>query len=257
MRKRFIQSHFDQVDLFLAPSEFLLERFVAWGIPRGKIRVEENGYVESSHQLGGSTSPALEPRNRFGFFGQFNEFKGVDVLLKAMVHLKREKVDARLWLYGANLDIQPGEFQRDFKRLLQKTKDNVIFGGSFRHEEHPKLLQQVDWVVIPSIWWENSPLVVREAFAHGRPVICSDIGGMAEKVTDGVNGLHFRVGDPIALANTIKLAASEPELWDRLTRGIPPVYGMEDHVASLKRLYRELLGPEPSRQGAAFSEVLT
>jgi len=54
----------------------------------------------------------------------------------------------------------------------------------------------VDWVVVPSIWWENSPLVIQEAFAHGRPVICSDIGGMAEKVAHEKNGLHFRANDP-------------------------------------------------------------
>ena len=46
-------------------------------------------------------------------------------------------------------------------------------------------MASVDWVVVPSIWWENSPLVIQEAFGYGRPVICSDIGGMAEKVTDG------------------------------------------------------------------------
>ena len=61
-------------------------------------------------------------------------------------------------------------------------------------------MARIDWVVVPSIWWENGPLVILEAFQHGRPVICSDIGGMSEKVTDGVNGLHFRRGDPRDLA---------------------------------------------------------
>ena len=61
--------------------------------------------------------------------------------------------------------------------------------------------------MVPSIWWENSPLVIQEAFLHGRPVICSDIGGMAEKVDHDVNGLHFPVGDPDALARTIQRAA--------------------------------------------------
>ena len=57
-------------------------------------------------------------------------------------------------------------------------------------------MARIDWVVVPSIWWETGPLVVMEAFQYGRPVICSDIGGMSEKVTDGVNGLHFRRRDP-------------------------------------------------------------
>ncbi len=65
----------------------------------------------------------------------------------------------------------------------------------------------IDWVVVPSIWWETGPIVVLEAFQYGRPVICSDIGGMSEKVTDGVNGLHFRRRDPEHLADVMQRAA--------------------------------------------------
>ena len=60
-----------------------------------------------------------------------------------------------------------------------------------------------DFVVVPSIWWENSPIVIQEALAVGRPVICSNIGGMAEKVSPGVAGLHFQVGDAADLARTM------------------------------------------------------
>ena len=55
-------------------------------------------------------------------------------------------------------------------------------------------MRSVDWVIMPSVWWENSPIVIQEAFFHGRPIISSNIGGMAEKITDDVDGLHFRVG---------------------------------------------------------------
>ncbi len=103
------------------------------------------------------------------------------------------------------------------------------------------LWRAVDWVVVPSIWWENSPLVIQEAFAHGRPVICSDIGGMAEKVTDLVDGLHFRAGDPLSLADTIAAATSMPGLWDQLSGGIAPVHSLEDHSAKLSSLYDQLL----------------
>ncbi|TOE31852.1 hypothetical protein CGJ44_25955, partial [Vibrio parahaemolyticus] len=60
------------------------------------------------------------------------------------------------------------------------------------------LLKDVDWVIVPSTWWENSPMVIQEAFNHGRPLIVSDIGGMAEKVAHDVNGLHFRTGKSAA-----------------------------------------------------------
>jgi glycosyltransferase involved in cell wall biosynthesis len=102
-------------------------------------------------------------------------------------------------------------------------------------------MANVDWVVVPSIWWENAPLVIQEAFIHKRPVICSDIGGMAEKVTDGVNGLHFRAGDPLSLAETIRKAATTPGLWDHLRKGIPEIYRIEDSVAKLTGIYDSLL----------------
>jgi hypothetical protein len=76
-------------------------------------------------------------------------------------------------------------------------------------------MADVDWVVVPSIWYENAPLVIQEAFQHGKPVICSDIGGMAEAVTDGVDGLHFRAGSAGALSDTLLRAATTPGLWSR------------------------------------------
>src|SRR5439155_21227621 len=94
----------------------------------------------------------------------------------------------------------------------------------YAHDELQRLMDNIDWVIVPSIWWENSPLVIQEAFAYGKPILCSDIGGMAEKVTHGVNGLHFHVRDPVHLAQRIREAASTPGLWENLRRGTPPLY---------------------------------
>jgi glycosyltransferase involved in cell wall biosynthesis len=243
MRKRFIQSHFSLVDLFLAPSHFLLERYVDWGIPREKIRFEDYGRrsVEPIAQ-----SEENRPRTRIGFFGQISYFKGVNVLMEAMKLLSGEfpsegEYDEHLWLYGANLELQAQEFQNRFRSLLQATEQNVTFVGRYDHADLPRLMANVDWVVVPSIWWENSPLVIQEAFLYGRPVICSDIGGMAEKVTNGVNGLHFRVGDPRSLARAIRRATRSPDTWQALRDGIPEVYKIEDAVTTISEIYRTLL----------------
>ena len=72
-------------------------------------------------------------------------------------------------------------------------------------------------------------------------MICSDIGGMAEKVTDGVNGLHFRVGDPDSLAAAIRRAVATPGLWERLRAGIPPVHRWPTHAAVLTAAYADLI----------------
>src|SRR4029077_16721602 len=117
------------------------------------------------------------------------------------------------------------------------------------------LMRELDWVVVPSTWWENSPLVIQEAFHHRRPVVCSDIGGMAEKVEDDVNGLHFTAGDPRSLAAALRRATGTPRLWDRLRQGIPPVHSMTDHVGSLCAMYDELIDARtemaPCQQPAA------
>ena len=64
-------------------------------------------------------------------------------------------------------------------------------------------------------------LVISEAWMFGKPVICSNVGAMADRVKDGIDGLHFEMGDPGALARTIKRAATEPGLWTRLASGVP------------------------------------
>ena len=247
LRERFIKAHLEDVDVFLAPSQFLLERYVRWGIRRDRIRFEDYGRTREL-----SVVPEVPPqdgaRNRIAFFGQLNYFKGVDVLLKAMALLGERGVDAHLWLHGANLELQAESFQEDFAALMAEIKDgpgNVTLAGKYDHAHLPRLMAEIDWVVVPSRWWENSPLVIQEAFMHGRPVICSDIGGMAEKVDDGVDGLHFRAGDARSLARVLETAVSSPDLWQTLRSQVPAVYDMESHIQSLQALYSEQLERRP------------
>jgi glycosyltransferase involved in cell wall biosynthesis len=265
MRKRFIQSHLSLVDRFIAPSAFLGQRYIDWGIPPEKILVEEYGRTPP---IGKAAVGSRRHRDRFAFFGQMTEYKGLQVLLEAVALLRGETGDQQdpllaaleraaapgpahattesgprphVRVHGANLDLQPGRFQNHIKDLLTRVRDDVTFIGRYRHEDLAAHMAEVDWVVVPSIWWENSPLVIQEAFHFGRPVICSDIGGMAEKVRDGVDGLHFRAGDPSSLANVMERAAGAPELWERLRQAITPVHAMEEHAGKIASLYEDLL----------------
>jgi glycosyltransferase involved in cell wall biosynthesis len=247
LRERFIKSHLTHVDQFLAPSRFLLERFVDWGIPREKIRFEEYGRII---QRPFGVEDGSRPRTRLGFFGQISKFKGLEVLLAAMRILATEAPEVHLSVWGASLEVLPEEQRLMFNDLLAESGENVTFAGAYNPNSVPRIMSEVDWVVVPSRWWENSPLVIQEAFMHGRPVICSDIGGMAEKVIHSVNGLHFTVGDPAHLAQTILTAVRTPGLWERLRAGIPPVYPMDQHVASLTGVYNELIARRASHAEA-------
>jgi glycosyltransferase involved in cell wall biosynthesis len=252
MRERFIKSHLSVVDRFIAPSRFLMDRYVDWGIPADKILFEDYGRLPVVRP---PESKLKRPRNRFAFFGQLTQYKGIDVLLKAMSLLADEGSDAHLSIHGANLDWAPADFQDKLRALLDQTEDSVTFAGQYEPEDLPSLMEEIDWVIVPSIWGENSPLVIQEAFLYGRPVICSDIGGMAEKVRDGINGLHFRRADADSLAETIGRAAQSDGLWETLRTGIPPVHAMSDHVAALEELYRELIALRAQPESGKVAQV--
>ncbi len=237
LRQRFVRAQFDNVDRFVAPSAQLMDKYLRWGIEPERIEVEEYGRREPPVRA--PEPPKGMPVN-IGFFGQLSRFKGGKVMLEAMSRLD-PGLEAHLWLHGANLELQSAEFQEEFASLHASLADRVTFRGPYEHAELPKLMADLHWVVVPSIWWENSPLVIQEAFFHRRPIVCSDVGGMAEKVRDGVDGIHFRVGDPFSLARTFETATTSPKLWRRLREGIREPHPMDAHVRHLLDMYGGLI----------------
>ena len=234
LRERFIKSFFGLVDMFVCPSRFLLERYAAWGLPRERLIVIENG--QPVVKAATSEDSPAELCRRFAFFGQISEFKGIQVYLEAVQQvppaLRRRAV---FEIHGA---LQPhGEVAtQHFSERLSEMRDRVSFRGAYRPDDLPTLMRSVGWVVVPSIWWENSPLVIQEAFSNRRPVICTNIGGMAEKVAEGRDGLHFRVGDARDLAQRFEQACN-PRLWASLRSGITPPPSIEETTRRHLDLY--------------------
>ncbi len=221
LRKHYIQKHFEYADAFVSPSEFLRQRYIEWGIPAEHIVVIENGQPSPSAK--GVAAPDVRLRARFGFFGQITEYKGVEILLQAL-HLMTREVRALMIveIHGANLESQGSWFQ-DLIDTLRKplvVEGCLRWVGPYELTELAQRMGKVDCVVVPSIWWENSPMVIQEAFVYGKPVICAGIGGMAEKVRDGIDGLHFEVRNPLDLAETMIRAASEPKLLQNLKANV-------------------------------------
>jgi glycosyltransferase involved in cell wall biosynthesis len=101
-------------------------------------------------------------------------------------------------------------------------------------------MRGVDAVLVPSIWWENSPVVIQEAFRNNRPVICSDIGGMAEKVRDKVDGYHFPVGSGLELSYLLKRLYEDRSLLRGVqsTMRVPP--GEREVLAQHLSLYASI-----------------
>jgi glycosyltransferase involved in cell wall biosynthesis len=229
-----LQTMLRQVDRFIAPSAFLRDRYVDWGLPAAKIAIVANGV------------PADEPapatrraRRTFGFFGNIAPHKGVLVALTALTEVAKEQADVRLHLHGG-LNFQPEPFRSAFDEAVAAAQPAARSFGAYRRPELPGLMADVDWVVVPSVWWENAPLVILEAFRHHRPLICSNIGGMAEMVRDGINGLHFRAGDPHDLARVMLRAVRQRGLWRRLVDGLPAPSTIAEATDRHLALYQSL-----------------
>lgn len=208
-------SHYLQFsDCFLAPSEFLKKRYVAWGLKEHLIHVIENPLPPTI--LDASQYKTTEPGEReyaevrLGFFGQLNPYKGILILLRAIKQMKRSRRKRlSLGIHGANLEMQNSVFQDEFRSLTDELKDCVNFFGPYENDRTIHLMRQYDWIVVPSIWWENSPVVIQEAKTAGVRLLTSNIGGMAEKLEDNTFGETFSVGDPSALRTKIERISSD------------------------------------------------
>jgi glycosyltransferase involved in cell wall biosynthesis len=237
LRELYLKRFLRLVDQFIAPSRFLAARYAAWGLPAARIAVIENGMP--------AVPPAAErPREPglvVGFFGQISRLKGIDVVLDAAALLEQAG------LRGLRIDIhgdhsgQPAAFRDAFEQRLARLPPNVRFRGPYDNRRVHALMAGVDAVLVPSIWWENSPLVIQEALLARRPVLCSDLGGMAEKVRDGLDGFHFEAGSAWSLATLLQALAAAPQRLAALQATLARPPSLADTAAATLRLYRRLL----------------
>lgn len=241
-REQHIRNHLLLADTYISPSRFLLDRYVAWGLPAERFHVIENGL--DLHPVPQRLLAPGARRDRFAFFGQVTEFKGLHILLDAVARVPDAAWgDATLNVFGGNLEFQPEAFRTRFAALMERAGRRARFHGPYRPEDLPRLMAGVDWTIVPSIWWENSPVVIQEALGHRRPPIVSDIGGMAEKVRDGVDGLHFRMGSPEDLADRLQQALQDEGLHARLASAARPPPDLPGFAAQHLHAY----GPAPAR----------
>jgi glycosyltransferase involved in cell wall biosynthesis len=192
-------------------------------------------------------------RNRFGFFGLLHDDKGVWVLLRA-VSLLREAgfTDFHIDINGGGIQHASPAVRQEieaFERAEQQrplAERLVAFNGAYALDQIQSRMARVDWTIVPSVWWEIFGLVISEAWMFGRPVICSNVGGMAERVTHEADGLHFEMGDPASLAASLGRAATEDGLWDRLHASVPEPPSRTAMADGYLALYEAELITEPS-----------
>ena len=231
-RRTHIEAMCALVDLFIAPSQFLRQKFIDFGVPAPKIVHCDLGFdmslfrgVEKQHSR----------KLRFGYTGVFIPSKGVHILLQAFSRIDGEEAELRL--HGRFEQYHFGfEYYPEYLKSLGKGT-NVVWCGEYENRKIGSILAEIDVLIVPSIWYENSPLTIQEAFLAGVPVIASDLGGMAELVQHEVNGLLFRAGDPEALAHQMQAVLADRGIITQLQRNITTGTPMPRHVQQIEQIY--------------------
>jgi glycosyltransferase involved in cell wall biosynthesis len=226
------QKIFSDVDLFLAPSRFLRDRYISCGIPGQKIVFARYGLKHFTRLPHRHTNG----RPAFGYIGALHRHKGVEVLLEAFKGLGDR---ADLHIFGSAFGSPISESY--WRRISEERPAGVTFHGAYDNTRIGEILAGLDAVIVPSIWYENSPLTIQEAFIAGVPVVTSDRGGMAELVRDGIDGLHFRLGDAGDLHQKLEQLISAPARLEELAKNVPVVPRIEEQAAELRERYRTLL----------------
>ena len=213
MRRMWMQRHLSVVDAFTCPSHFMLEFYEKWGLPAERLHHITNG----QRRYGVPTPPPVGSRNRFGFFGQMVDNKGVQVLLRAVRLLRAQGfTNFVVEINGENIHWASAPVREEVEAFLAAEAELppeeqiVVHNGGYHIVDLASRMARVDWCIVPSIWWEIFGLVISEAWMFGKPVICSNIVvGRAERIAHDVNGLQFQLGDPRSLAEAIRRAATE------------------------------------------------
>ncbi len=236
------------IEAFLAPSATMEAWARRFGIPRERLHRCNQGIDLAPFDR---TTRTAGSRLRLAFAGSLIPSKAPHVLLEAAASLPRDRVSVDL--LGS---LSPYHGDATYAERL-----SGFLGASFIRKSGPvpharmaMALADADVLVVPSVWIENAPFIIREAFAAGLPVMASDLGGMAEMVSHGRNGLLFRAGDPGALAAQISRLLGEPGLLERLRSGISRPMSIEQDAAEMAVRY-EALARRRTRRAAAVNDA--
>lgn len=232
-RKSMLKEAIELPDLVLTHSRIVREMFSRH--TGRNIKILQNGHELSwlKTYKGKTSSEKL----RIGYVGQIIPIKGVHVLIEAF---KRADFGSR-----AKLDVWGGlekdpDYVGGLKELIEDDP-SISLRGHFMHDDLAEVFSNIDVLVVPSIWYENAPLVIQESFAAGTPVVTTNLGGMAEMVSHEVNGLLFEWGNSDDLARQLRRMVAEPDLLEELKAGIPKVKTIDEEVDELEKIYLELI----------------
>lgn len=228
---------YNYVDLFIAPSYFMKEKCVEFGIEPRRIEVVRYNFASTiAHGAG-----VYEEGDYFLYFGRLSDEKGIDQLIEAVTRLKKEGAlkDKKLYIVGK------GPEEANLKAIVEKNgmRNEIVFMGFKKGDELTRIVGESMFVIAPSMWYENAPFVVLEAQLLKKPVIVSDLGGTKEFIDQGKSGFVYTTENVANLAENIKLML-EKGVEERHEMGEQGKRKAEERIADSERIteiYQKLI----------------
>lgn len=243
-RMDYIKEIVNYVDIFIAPARYLLERYTKdFVIPSHKMRYLDYGFDHS--RFSNQAKRVRQGPFTFGYIGTHIPAKGIQLLIQAFGLIQGQ---ARLIIWGRPRGYNTTALQAICQQLPAAKQEAIEWRSEYANENiMADVFQHIDCLVVPSIWVENSPLVIHEAQQARVPVITANAGGMGEYVIHETNGLLFEHRNFDSLAKQMQRIIDEPNLALQLGQrgyiGSPDgnIPDMETQVADIEQIYLQLI----------------
>ncbi|MCK4234764.1 glycosyltransferase family 4 protein [candidate division WOR-3 bacterium] len=226
----FLKTYENTIDLFIAPSNFLMKKMIEFGVDKNKIiHISNFVYYEKF-------TPEYNNSNYILYFGRIEKYKGVKTLIYAMRYVRSSK----LYVVGE------GTYKNELEEYIKKYQiKNVLFLGFKTGKELKEVIKNSIFTVVPSEGYESFGLVVLESFASGKPVIASRLGGLAELIEDNIDGLLFEPGNIEDLSDKMNILLANRNIVVRMGRNarkkIEEKYNENEHYMRLMEAYSRVI----------------
>ncbi|AHF08075.1 glycosyltransferase [Desulfitobacterium metallireducens] len=252
-RKPFNVSRLNALHGIVSPTQLMTKVLVENGVNQKLITQSAYGINIASFNSEPRSYDA-QSRITFAFIGTLAPHKGCHVLVNAFSDLNSE--NARLKIYGNTTDFP--DYVTELNQVVENNT-NIEFCGTFPNSQIAEIISGIDVLVVPSVWYENTPLVVYSALAGKCPVIASNFPGMSEVISDDWNGLLFKPGDVQMLRACISKLLNAPDLLMKLSRNCERPKSINAYVDELLQLYAQepIIGENSSFRWQKFESLNT
>lgn len=221
-------NNYNQVDQYIALTEFAASRLIAAGLPKDRVTVKPN-FLPSPPKPGASKSEYAV------YVGRISDEKGVRTMINAWSELKHIPLQV----------LGDGPLRVELEQYCKSKDLPVTFHGPVSRDSVIDIVSNAAFQIIPSEWYEGFPMVVLEAFATSTPVLASKIGSLNEIIVEGENGLKFEAGNSSDLAEKAKQLWQSPDLLKKMgvsaRKNFDEKYTEEKNIHYLKNIYNKLI----------------